>query len=39
MEVALSSVFTVKYGSIIVIDDISYAKALPLYALRQNYIY
>ena len=36
MEVALSSVFTVKYGSIIVIDDIDYAKALPLYALRQN---
>jgi acetyl-CoA decarbonylase/synthase complex subunit gamma len=36
MEVALSSVFTVKYGSIIVIDDIDYAKALPLFALRQN---
>ena len=36
MEVALSSAFTVKYGSILVIDDISYAKALPLYALRQN---
>lgn len=36
MEVALSSAFTIKYGSIIVIDDIDYAKALPLYALRQN---
>ena len=36
METALSSAFTVKYGSIIVIDDINYAKALPLYALRQN---
>ncbi len=36
MEVALSSIFTIKYGSIIVIDDISYAKALPLFALRQN---
>lgn len=36
MEVALSSVFTVKYGSIIVIDDIDYSKALPLFALRQN---
>ena len=36
MEVALSSVFTVKYGSIIVLDDINYAKALPLFALRQN---
>lgn len=36
MEVALSSVFTVKYGSIIVLDNIDYAKALPLFALRQN---
>ena len=36
MEIALSSVFTVKYGSIIVLDDIDYAKALPLFALRQN---
>lgn len=36
MEVALSSTFTIKYGSVIVIDDINYAKALPLYALRQN---
>ena len=36
MEVALSSMFTFKYGSIIVIDDIDYAKALPLFALRQN---
>ena len=35
-RVALSSIFTIKYGSIIVIDDISYAKALPLFALRQN---
>ena len=36
MEVALSSMFTIKYGSIIVIDDIDYSKALPLFALRQN---
>ncbi|MEF9991213.1 MAG: acetyl-CoA decarbonylase/synthase complex subunit gamma [Peptostreptococcaceae bacterium] len=36
MEVAISSLFTVKYGSIIVLDDINYAKALPLFALRQN---
>ena len=28
--------FTIKYGSIIVIDDIDYSKALPLFALRQN---
>lgn len=36
MEVALASLFTVKYGSIIVLDDIDYSKALPLFALRQN---
>lgn len=36
MEVAISSLFTIKYGSIIVLDDIDYAKALPLFALRQN---
>ena len=36
MEIALSSIFTIKYGFIIVIDDISYSKALPLFALRQN---
>ena len=36
MEVALSSVFTIKYGSIIVLDDIDYSNALPLFALRQN---
>lgn len=36
METALSTLFTMKYGSLIVLDDISYARALPLYALRQN---
>ncbi|SHJ62271.1 acetyl-CoA decarbonylase/synthase complex subunit gamma [Tepidibacter formicigenes] len=36
MEIALSSLFTVKYGSIIVINDIDYVRALPLFALRQN---
>lgn len=36
MEIAISSIFTIKYGSIIVLDDIDYAKALPLFALRQN---
>ncbi|MCC5909304.1 MAG: acetyl-CoA decarbonylase/synthase complex subunit gamma [Clostridiaceae bacterium] len=36
MEVAMSSLFTLKYGSIIVLEDIDYAKALPLFALRQN---
>lgn len=36
MEIAISSIFTIKYGSIIILDDIDYAKALPLFALRQN---
>lgn len=36
MEVALSSIFTVKYGSIVVLNDIDFARALPLFALRQN---
>ena len=36
MEVALSSIFTVKYGSIIVLNDIDFARALPLFGLRQN---
>ncbi|WP_102398956.1 acetyl-CoA decarbonylase/synthase complex subunit gamma [Haloimpatiens massiliensis] len=36
MEVALSTLFTMKYGSIIVLDDMDYARALPLFALRQN---
>ncbi|UWG97682.1 acetyl-CoA decarbonylase/synthase complex subunit gamma [Dehalobacter sp. DCM] len=36
MEVALASLFTMKYGSIIVLDDIDYARALPLFGLRQN---
>lgn len=36
MEIAISSLFTMKYGSIIVLEDIDYARALPLFALRQN---
>jgi acetyl-CoA decarbonylase/synthase, CODH/ACS complex subunit gamma len=36
MEIALSSIFTVKYGSIVVLNDIDFARALPLFALRQN---
>lgn len=36
MEIALSSVFIVKYGSIVVLNDIDFARALPLFALRQN---
>ncbi|MCI8597289.1 MAG: acetyl-CoA decarbonylase/synthase complex subunit gamma [Lachnospiraceae bacterium] len=36
MQAALASLFTVKYGSIIVMESMSYAQALPLYGLRQN---
>ena len=36
LETALASVFVIKYGSIIVMDKIGYAEALPLYGLRQN---
>ena len=36
LQTALASVFTLKYGSIIVMDKIGYAEALPLYGLRQN---
>ena len=36
LQTALASVFTLKYGSIIVMDGMSYAQALPLYGLRQN---
>jgi len=36
MQTALASLFTVKYGSIIIMDEISYAQALPLFGLRQN---
>ena len=36
MQAALASLFTVKYGSIVVMEGVSYAQALPLYGLRQN---
>ena len=36
LQTALASVFTLKYGSIIVMENMSYAQALPLYGLRQN---
>jgi acetyl-CoA decarbonylase/synthase complex subunit gamma len=36
MQLALASLFTVKYGSIIVLEGMNYAEALPLYGLRQN---
>ncbi|AEF86233.1 acetyl-coa decarbonylase/synthase complex subunit gamma (acds complex subunit gamma) (acds complex methyltransferase)(corrinoid/iron-sulfur component large subunit) [Treponema primitia ZAS-2] len=36
LQTALASVFTLKYGSIIILSNMSYAQALPLYGLRQN---
>ena len=36
LETALAAMFVVKYGSIIVMDRVGYAEALPLYGLRQN---
>lgn len=36
LEISLASLLTIKYGSIIVLEDIDYARALPLFALRQN---
>ncbi|MCL1895224.1 MAG: acetyl-CoA decarbonylase/synthase complex subunit gamma [Clostridiales bacterium] len=35
-ETALASLFTLKYGSIVIMSGMSYAQALPLYGLRQN---
>ena len=35
-EVALSTLFTIKYGSILVLSDMDYCRALPLYGIRQN---
>ena len=36
MQAALASLFTARYGSIIVMEEMDYAKALPLYGMRQN---
>jgi len=36
LQTAYASMFTMKYGSIIVMSGMSYAQALPLYGLRQN---
>ena len=36
LETALAAMFVVKYGSIIVMDKVGYAEALPLYGQRQN---
>ena len=36
MQEALVSLFTMKYGSIVVLESLGYAEALPLFGLRQN---
>ena len=36
MHIALASLFVLKYGSIVVMDKMTYAAALPLFGLRQN---
>lgn len=35
-QTALATLFVLKYGSIIIMENMSYAQALPLYGLRQN---
>ena len=35
-QIALASMFVIKYGSIVLMDDMDYAAALPLFGLRQN---
>ncbi len=36
LQTAYATMFTEKYGSIIVMETMTYAQALPLYGLRQN---
>jgi acetyl-CoA decarbonylase/synthase complex subunit gamma len=36
MQTALASLFTLKYGSIVILGGMDYAQALPLFGLRQN---
>ena len=36
LQTAYAAMFTEKYGSIIVMSNMTYAQALPLYGLRQN---
>ena len=36
LQTALAAAFTLKYGSILVMEEMNYAEALPLYGLRQN---
>ena len=36
LQTALASLFTLKYGSILVMEKMGYAESLPLHGLRQN---
>lgn len=36
LQTALAALFTLKYGSILVMEKMSYAESLPLHGLRQN---
>lgn len=36
LQQALAATFTMKYGSIVIVEEMDYAMALPLYGLRQN---
>lgn len=36
LQAALASLFTMKYGSVVVMERMTYSDALPLYGLRQN---
>ena len=36
LQTAYAAMFTEKYGSVIVMENMTYAEALPLYGLRQN---
>ena len=36
LQAGLAAMFTMKYGSIVVMERMTYAEALPLYGLRQN---
>lgn len=36
LQTALATMFTMKYGSIVVLENMEYSQALPLYGLRQN---
>ena len=36
LQTALAALFTLKYGSILVMEKMSYAESLPLHSLRQN---